>query len=45
MIPFQTMLDLLIIVGLTYLISYVILFVRNFYESSKAAFFPKDIKK
>jgi hypothetical protein len=45
MIPFQTMLDLLIIVGLTYLISYVILFVRNVYESNKAAFFPKDIKK
>jgi hypothetical protein len=45
MIPWRTMLDLLIIVGLTYLISYVILFARNFYETNKAVFFPKDIKK
>jgi hypothetical protein len=45
MIPYQKMLDLLIIVGLTYMISYVILVVRNLFEANKAAFFPKDIKK
>jgi hypothetical protein len=45
MLPFQTMVDILKIIGLTYIITYVILFARNAYESNKAAFFPKDIKK